>query len=76
MVSHSTRLILIALAALSVLIAYVFLTQGGGDAGFLEGMMIVLFPALVDAGAEAQRRSRAADEVPANERETLPPPEG
>lgn len=75
MVSHATRLILIALAALAVLIAYVFLTQSGGDAGFLEGMMIVLFPALVDAGAEAQRRSREA-EVPANERETLPPPEG
>lgn len=79
MTSHSLRLAAILVAALAVLVAYVFLSSSGGKTGFLEGMLVVLLPALLDAGAEQQRRvnkrvSRAiADDLSENERPTPVP---
>jgi len=56
MTSHAVRLAAILVAAIAVLVAYVVLVSSGDDTGMLEGMMIVLFPALLDASAEQQRR--------------------
>lgn len=58
MSSHSLRLTLIFLTAIAVLIAYMVMDSTSGDTGFLQGMLAVLFPALIDAGAEQSRRSR------------------
>lgn len=59
MVTHSIRLLLILLAGLAVLAAYVWMESQGAETGFLQGMLVVLLPALVDAGAEAQKRLAA-----------------
>jgi len=63
MVTHSIRLLLILLAALAVLFAYVWMDGQGSETGFLQGMLAVLLPALIDAGAEAQKRL-AAEPIP------------
>ncbi len=65
MTSHAVRLAAILVAAIAVLVAYVVLSSSGGETGVLEGMLIVLFPALVDASAEQQRRAVVAATKPA-----------
>ena len=66
MIPHRLRLILILVAAIAVLIAYTVIDSTGGDSGFLGGMLAVLFPALVDAGAEQSRRATTLPDVPVN----------
>ena len=62
MVTHKLRLILIFVLFLVAVIALVALVIVGKDDGtgfgFLSGVASTLLPALLDAGAEQQKRTR------------------
>ena len=66
---HLVRLALIAVAFLGVLGAYVYTLVGqvAGAQAQLEGMLLVLLPAVLDAARVGQRERRRSIAPPASE---------